>query len=261
MNDLIKHDEWYRQLIDDLRLINFQKIVQAKHEIGKRILKDELKFGKPKYGDHTIENLAKDLDVDKSDLKRCIQFAKKYPNLEKVTAGHQLSWRYIRKNLLPESVHFSSESTEWTTPEIIIEKTIQLLGEIDLDPCSNPDFPNVPAKNHFSKIDNGLEKDWYGKVYMNPPYGNVIKKWIEKVCTEYEKDNIKEAIVLVPSRTDTEWFRRLVNHPRCFIWGRLKFGDSGNSAPFPSMIVYLGRSINGFIEIFSDIGDIYNLIK
>jgi len=158
-------------------------------------------------------------------------------------------------------IHFSSESSEWTTPQLIIEKTIELLKEIDLDPCSNPDFPNVPAKNHFIKEDDALSKEWNGKIYMNPPYGSEIKKWINHLCEQYEKENIIEAIALVPSRTDTEWFRRMKTYLRCFIWGRLKFGESENSAPFPSMIVYLGNRLDEFKKIFSDIGNIYGLIK
>lgn len=156
-----------------------------------------------------------------------------------------------------KSVHFSSKSSEWTTPEIIINKTVQLLGEIDLDPCSNPDFPNIPAKNHFTKKEDGLIQDWIGKVYMNPPYGGEIKKWIYHLAEQFEKGNVLEAIALVPSRTDTEWFRRLKKYLRCFIWGRLRFGEQKNSAPFPSMVVYLGKSKGGFVQIFSDIGDIY----
>lgn len=259
----IVKDEWYQKLIFDLRRLTFEGIVQAKHTIGKRILEDELKFEKSKYGNKTIKNLAEDLDIRKRELYQCIQFAKEYPDLEKCDNIAQLSWYYITHKLLPEhkSVHFLSESSEWTTPQLIIEKTIQLLGEIDLDPCSNPDFPNVPAKNHFRKKDDALSKEWHGKIYMNPPYGSEIKDWINYLCEQYEKGNIQEAIALVPSRTDTRWFRRLINHPRCFIWGRLKFGDSGNSAPFPSMAVYLGKNTGSFMKIFSDIGDIYRLIK
>lgn len=252
---------WYQNLIADLKQLNFEGIVKTKHAIGKRIIEDELKFEKPKYGEKTIKNLAKDLETDYQDLYRCIQFVKKYPEYSVI--DRKLSWRNITRNLLPEksSIHFSSESSEWTTPKLIINKTLELFKEIDLDPCSNPDFPNIPANNHFQKKEDGLSKDWYGKIYMNPPYGNIIKKWIEKVCIEYEKNNIKEAIILVPSRTDTNWFRCIKNYPRCFIWGRLKFGDNDNSAPFPSMVVYLGRNCNEFIKIFSDIGDIYKLVK
>lgn len=163
--------------------------------------------------------------------------------------------RWLKKYLNP--IHFSSKSSDWTTPEIIINKTVQLLGEIDLDPCSNPDFPNIPAKNHFTKKEDGLTQNWIGKIYMNPPYGSEIKKWIYHLAEQFEEGNVLEAIALVPSRTDTEWFRRLKKHLRCFIWGRLKFGGKENSAPFPSMVVYLGENEGGFAQIFSDIGDVY----
>jgi len=156
-------------------------------------------------------------------------------------------------------IHFSSKSKEWTTPQVIIDKTIQLFGEIDLDPCSNPDFPNIPARQHFKEKEDGLSQDWFGKIYMNPPYGAEIKKWIFHLTEQFEGGNISDAIALVPSRTDTEWFRRLKPYLRCFIWGRLRFGAGENSAPFPSMVVYLGANTEGFVQAFIDIGDIYGL--
>ena len=54
--------DWYEKLIFDLKLLNFEGIVLTKQAIGKRILKDELKFEKPEYGKKTIKNLAEDLD-------------------------------------------------------------------------------------------------------------------------------------------------------------------------------------------------------
>jgi len=253
--------DWYEKLIFDLKLLNFEGIVRAKHAIGKRIIEDELKFERAEYGKKTIASLAKDLDISRQELYRCVQFTRKYPELSSFDNKH--NWEYIKRHLLPEhqSVHFLSESSEWTTPQLIIEKTIQLLNEIDLDPCSNPDFPNVPAKNHFIKEEDALSKEWYGKIYMNPPYGGEIKNWINYLCEQFEKENTQEAIALTPSRTDTKWYQRMKNYPRCFIWGRLKFGESENSAPFPSMIIYLGKNIKRFIEIFSNIGDIYQRIE
>lgn len=160
-----------------------------------------------------------------------------------------------------ENVHFSSESSEWNTPETIINKTIQLFGSIDLDPCSNSyTNPNVPAERHYTIDDNGLNQSWHGRVYMNPPYGNEIGNWTGKLRTEYEEAHTTQGIALVPSRTDTEWFRNLDAFPRCFIWGRLKFSEYENSAPFPSMVVYLGKNVGKFVEIFCDMGSMYACI-
>ena len=65
--------------------------------------------------------------------------------------------------------------------------------------------------------------------------------WLEKAINEIEKGNCKKAVFLIPARTDTKWFHDLIynKYDIQFIKGRLKFGDSKNSAPFPSMFVWL----------------------
>ena len=161
-----------------------------------------------------------------------------------------------------DGVHYSSESDEWWTPSDIIERVVQVLGVIDLDPCSNSKTkPNVPAKEHFTKEDDGLAHDWLGRVYMNPPYGRELVLWVEKLAGEFEAGKVKEALALVPSRTDTEWFRRLRTYPRAFLFGRLQFSGHENSAPFPSMVVHLGRSESKFVSVFAEVGDIYALTR
>ena len=92
---------------------------------------------------------------------------------------------------------------------------------------------------------------------MNPPYGITIKYWIDKILTE----NIDEAILLLPARTDTNWFRKLNDFPVCFINGRLNFSNHSNSAPFPSMIVYIGKREKTFKTVFSDVGQIYKMVE
>jgi len=154
---------------------------------------------------------------------------------------------------------YSSASDKWNTQKYILDLVVNLLGEIDLDPCSNSkESPNVPANNHYTEDDDGLVQKWYGRVYMNPPYGVGIKNWIEKLCDSFEYGEIEEAIALVPARTDTQWFIKMRNYPRCFIHGRLSFDEYG-TATFPSMVVYLGRNNEKFYEVFREIGDIYVL--
>ena len=94
------NDGWYEQLVDDLRQLEYTGIVLTKHAIGKRILQDELKFGKPEYGSKKIQGLAKELGASWSDLYKCIQFARKFPKI--VTALQNVSWRHVVQNLLPE---------------------------------------------------------------------------------------------------------------------------------------------------------------
>lgn len=146
------------------------------------------------------------------------------------------------------------------TPKKIIELTLELLGAIDLDPCSNSiGEPNIPAKKHYTIKDDGLAQKWHGKVYLNPPYGSEISKWIQKLTNEYKEGDVTEAIALLPARTDTRWFGLLREYPRCFVIGRLQFIGAEHSAPFPSVVVYLGVEINQFTSSFKSIGDIYIL--
>ncbi len=156
-------------------------------------------------------------------------------------------------------VHYSSKKKEWYTPRHIIDRVIQVFGEIDLDPCSNSSDPgeaNVPANDYYTQSSDGLAQQWHGRVYMNPPYGDEISAWVSRVTQAYRDSEIAEAIVLLPARTDTAWFQPLFDYPICFVRGRLKFSGAENSAPFPSAVVYLGEDVALFSEQFGDIGRI-----
>jgi len=160
------------------------------------------------------------------------------------------------------AVHFSSQTVEHYTPETIIAPTVACLGEIDLDPCSDGgEPPNVPAHTHYTAADDGLTHPWHGRVYMNPPYGREIGDWVEKLCAEHEAGRVTEAIALLPSRTDTQWWRRLRMYLVCFVQGRLTFVGSQDPAPFPSAVFYLGQDTARFCCAFGQLGDIYRRIE
>lgn len=156
----------------------------------------------------------------------------------------------------------SSESPEWYTPQHVIDRVLKVFGgEIDLDPCSNSDDPalaNVRASRYFTQHTDGLSQPWcvrdYTRVYMNPPYGDEIPPWIDRLIEAYEDEEIGEAIALVPGRIDTAWFRPLWKYAICAVYGRLRFSGVENSAPFPSVIVYMGPNVDRFKKEFGDIG-------
>jgi len=151
---------------------------------------------------------------------------------------------------------FTSTTPEWYTPKHIIERVIRMLGTIDLDPCSNSaTAPNVPAENHYTKDDDGLTQPWFGRVYMNPPYGDEISAWVKRLFNAYENEEISEGIALLPGRPDTAWFQdHLADCRWCWVRGRLRFSSSENGAPFPSIVVYFGKRDAQFWECFGDIG-------
>ena len=151
---------------------------------------------------------------------------------------------------------FSSNTGDWYTPPEIVEAVRELFGIIDLDPCSNShEAPNVPARTIYTREDDGLTREWSGRVYLNPPYGKGIGPWIEKVRAEHEAGRVTAAVVLVKAATDTRWFRLLSErYPRCEVAGRLKFSGCKAPAPFPSVLFYLGDEVQRFAEVFARFG-------
>ncbi|MCH4323798.1 phage N-6-adenine-methyltransferase [Staphylococcus haemolyticus] len=134
------------------------------------------------------------------------------------------------------SVHFSSKSNEWTTPQYLFDELNQEFN-FTLDPCATEE--NAKCSKYFTIEDDGLSKDWSNDVvFMNPPYGREIKKWIKKA---YEESlNGATVVCLIPARTDTTYWHDFIFDKADdirFLKGRLKFGNSKNSAPFPSAIV------------------------
>lgn len=154
------------------------------------------------------------------------------------------------------AVHFSSETAEHYTPVEVLSAVERCLGRISLDPCADPG-KRVRAAQHFTKDDDGLSREWHGRIFMNPPYGREIAAWAKKLCHEWETGHVISAIALMPARTDTKWFRCFRDHPVCFVAGRLKFLGNKDPAPFPSALFYLGPDEAGFQYHFAAFGDIY----
>lgn len=152
-----------------------------------------------------------------------------------------------------------TQLSEWYTPEHVLATVEEFLGAIDLDPCSNQGLPNVPAARHFTRDDDGLTREWHGRVYMNPPYGDEIGLWVRKLQAAYDSGLVPEAIALVPAKVHTQWWDVLSRNCICFIQrGRLTFtGGKAQPAPFPSALVYLGERRADFTAHFSALGGIY----
>lgn len=122
---------------------------------------------------------------------------------------------------------FSKKSDVWSTPQNLYDGFMSMGA---FDPCPiDPEF-------------DGLSIPWKPLTYVNPPYSN-IRQWLEKAINEVELGNTFLAVFLVPARVDTKWFQELIygRYAYQFVQGRLKFGGGRNSAPFPSMYIYIQR--------------------
>lgn len=143
-----------------------------------------------------------------------------------------------------KNVLWSHKSDEWTTPQYLFD---QLNDEFDfdLDPCSTKE--NHKCNMFYTKEQDGLKQSWGGcRVFCNPPYSQ-IAKWVEKAYHEGQKENTI-VVLLIPARTDTRYFHNYIygKSEIRFIKGRLKFSNSKNNAPFPSMIVvFRGKETRG----------------
>jgi hypothetical protein len=125
--------------------------------------------------------------------------------------------------------YYQSKSVEWYTPP----ELFQALGvSFDLDPAAPPGgVPWVPAARHFSRADDGLAQEWQGRVWLNPPYGLGIGRWMAKLAAH------GDGLALVFARTDMSWFQRAMTEATaaCFIRGRLNFiPGEGKPEPRPA---------------------------
>lgn len=129
---------------------------------------------------------------------------------------------------------FSSQKDSWETPQDFFNK-LDALFKFEIDVCATVE--NAKCGRFFSPEMNGLEQDWKGVCWMNPPYGRKINRWIEKAYRSAQ-ENGATVVCLLPASVDTKWW-----HDYCakgevfFLKGRLKFGGSKSSAPFPSAVV------------------------
>ncbi|MDN3678239.1 DNA N-6-adenine-methyltransferase [Flavobacterium paronense] len=107
-------------------------------------------------------------------------------------------------------------TVEWLTPPELVKS----LGDFDLDPCSPINAPFLHAKINFTTLDNGLVKEWFGRVYLNPPYGKGMELWLEKLKFH------GNGIALIFARTETKcFFQHIWNDADAilFVKGRIKF--------------------------------------
>jgi hypothetical protein len=127
---------------------------------------------------------------------------------------------------------------EWLTPLQIIKS----LGKFDLDPCTPISPPWLTAEHRYHKLQNGLLQRWFGRVWLNPPYGTETGQWLGRLA---EHGN---GTALIFARTETEYFFDHVWNKATallFIKGRIQFykvtGEQGGTAGAPSVLIAYGK--------------------
>jgi hypothetical protein len=126
-------------------------------------------------------------------------------------------------NRLPGAKKAAHYSDEWFTPPAIT----QALGIFDLDPAAGP--MNHAVRNlRLIHGEDGLERAWEGRVWLNPPYSNV-HLWLEKMIAH------RNGIALVNARPETNWFQNACESASAVLWlkGRVKFQRPDNKPTHP----------------------------
>lgn len=137
-------------------------------------------------------------------------------------------------------VHFSSNSNEWATPQPFFDALNAEFG-FTLDAAATAE--NAKCERYYSEADNAILQDWVGTVWLNPPYGRGIGKWIRKAWESSQEG--ATVVVLMPVRSDTPyWHDQVMRASEVrLVRGRLRFtgGPKENSqshnAPFPCCVV------------------------
>ncbi len=157
----------------------------------------------------------------------------------------------------------SEPNNEFYTPTIYIEATRRVLGEIDLDPASDPEANAkvVKAVKFYTREDDGLKQEWHGRVFCNPPFcDGLAKKFSETLLTEYRSGRTTAAILLLSTTYTTiqPWFQALAAIGNiCLVEGKVEWWgpDAEKSAGPPGILfVYLGEDGDLFREEFSAFG-------
>lgn len=196
-------------------------------------------------------------------------------------------------------INQDSGDYEYYTPIDLVDAAREVMGGIDLDPASSEKANELIGASHIFTaemdwdndgrlidLNGGLEKDWFGKIWMNHPFAraespckencqkNICKKrgyhtgiflpgnahWINKLVREYENGNIEEVCCITYASTSEEWFRPLLDYLQCFIHGRTNYflpnGKKKKGVTKGSVITYLGHKNGKFEEVFSRFGTV-----
>lgn len=133
----------------------------------------------------------------------------------------------------------TAKTHDWLTPPEILAA----LGPFDMDPCSSQFQPWKTAERQYTIEDDGLARDWVGRVWCNPPYGPHAEKFLRRMA---EHGN---GIAFIFARTETRAF-----HEYCwkaatamlFMAGRVKFrlpgGGTAGPAGAPSVLIGYGEN-------------------
>lgn len=152
---------------------------------------------------------------------------------------------------------FTSQQTdEWSSPPEVVRPLDDAIDGFDLDPCSGAEQSPF-ADETYTEDDDGLTQEWFGNVWVNPPYSD-MPTWVEKAATEAACDGVENVVFLCKGDSSTQWWQAAADDATLIlaIDGRLSFGDGENAAPFASHIVVFGGADTDLVDALRDQGTV-----
>lgn len=160
------------------------------------------------------------------------------------------------------AVHVKAgETSEWYTPAKYVEAAREVLGHIDLDPAScEKAQQTVQAGKFYSLPDDGLQCEWFGRVWLNPPfsgYRGQAAEWIDRLHREWRAGRVEAAIALVNMSIMYQIQDALVDVLVCVVDHRIPFmsetGARRRNSQSQMFLCFGSPSIEAaFSRVFSD---------
>jgi len=175
-----------------------------------------------------------------------------------VMTAAESSWGGI----ISHTQHSAGDLTdERYTPEWILDLATSVMGAIDLDPCADP-LKRVPAANHYTKTDNGLERSWSGRIFLNPPFSKV-PIWIKTLSLFIASGSVSEAIVLLPITSIVNKSSRLLMRQQAEAFALFErniqfldetYKEMPPNTFIPSVLIYAGNNYFKFAKAIGKTG-------
>ena len=154
---------------------------------------------------------------------------------------------------------------DWHTPDLYLEAARRAMGSIDFDPASSAAAQKrVKAKEYCTRERSGLERDWKGNVWINPPYSAVvIPLFADKLLGELDAGRVDQCCWLSNASLDTRWGQRLSKAAQglALVRGRVKFiapdGKEQQSNAWMTVVLYFGGDVARFADAFAGLGDVW----
>jgi hypothetical protein len=135
---------------------------------------------------------------------------------------------------------FGQPQTELSTDDYYTPAWIfdELGLYFDLDVASPPGGPPfVPCDRYYTQLEDGLSSEWFGRVWMNPPFSNPapwVHRWLEH----------GNGVALLPMAKGSRWLDTLWNSDAgLVVTRRVRFhrGDTTTEISFPTAIWAIGK--------------------